>query len=404
MSTPRSLYMSHRIRQATIRTVRGPFAALCADPAGGVGDRQGALLVPGYTGSKEDFLSVLESLAAAGRAVTAIDMRGQYESDPAADRRGYGLEKLAQDIVALAAALADNAGKVHLLGHSFGGLVARQAALAAPASFLSLTLLCSGPGTIAGMRARALRDLLDYLEPAGDDIDQLGDMIAHVWDSQMRPQAEAEGTPPEIIEFLRKRALRSCPLGLSAMAGHLLDCADRTAELAQVATFPILVSYGENDDAWPPDVQDLMAERLGAERICIPGAAHSPAVEAPETTAAMLTRFWNQAESRLSPRASYSRGPKSSTLVTAGADFPPPHYVESNGTARSSSSPARPSHGRRAGAARCPSGQCARKSHHPHHTPGRGGNTASPRSTGSSDLNRSSASAHSAAMSSARRR
>ena len=81
------------------------------------------------------------------------------------------------------------------------------------------------------------------------------------------------------------------------MARHLLSCADLTADLAAVATLPKLVSYGENDDAWPPDVQDLMAKRLGAERVCIPGAAHSPAVEAPETTAAMLTAFWNQAES-----------------------------------------------------------------------------------------------------------
>ena len=48
-----------------------------------------ALLVPGYTGSKEDFLAVLESLA--GRtAVVAIDLRGQYQCAPAADRAGYG--------------------------------------------------------------------------------------------------------------------------------------------------------------------------------------------------------------------------------------------------------------------------------------------------------------------------
>jgi hypothetical protein len=30
----------------------------------------------------------------------------------------------------------------------------------------------------------------------------------------------------------------------------------------------------------------------------VPGAAHSPAVEAPETTASSLTAFWNAAESR----------------------------------------------------------------------------------------------------------
>lgn len=298
MSTPRSLVLSPRVRNIQIRTTRGSFAALRADPAGGIGQRQPALLVPGYSGSKEDFLSVLEPLAAAGRAVTAIDIRGQYESGPASDRSGYALDQLAADILAVASMLADDTGQVHLVGHSFGGLITRQAALTAPLALRSLTLLCSGPGTIGGARANALRDLLEFLAPAGDVVAELGPMIEEVWKSQLLPQAQAEGTPTHIIEFLEKRALRSCPLGLAVMASQLLDCPDRTVELAErAASFPILVSYGENDDAWPPDVQDLMAKRLGAERICIPQSAHSPAVEAPETTAAMLTSFWNHAES-----------------------------------------------------------------------------------------------------------
>ncbi len=41
-----------------------------------------------------------------------------------------------------------------------------------------------------------------------------------------------------------------------------------------------------------------MAERLGARRVVIPAAAHSPNVEAPEATAAALTDFWNRAEPR----------------------------------------------------------------------------------------------------------
>ncbi len=297
MSTPRSLRMSQQVRPLVIDTPRGTFAALTARPASGVSERQPALLVPGYTGSKEDFLAILESLAAAGRSVVAIDMRGQYQSAPAAGKAGYEPDQLANDLVAVAAAIATDADRVHLLGHSFGGLIARQASLATPAAFLSLTLIGSGPGTIGGARAQTLRDLLDFLEPAGADLEQLKAMIGQVWHGQLRPQAEAEGTPPEIIEFLTERALLSCPLGLAEMARHLLNCPDRTDDLAALQHLPKLVSYGENDDAWPPDVQDLMAKRLGAERVCIPGAAHSPAVEAPETTAAMLTAFWNQAES-----------------------------------------------------------------------------------------------------------
>jgi pimeloyl-ACP methyl ester carboxylesterase len=280
-----------------VATSRGPFAALSAQPASGVIERQPALLVPGYTGSKEDFLAILESLSAAGRSVTAIDMRGQYQSGAAANKAGYEADELAADLIAVAAAIAEQPQRVHLLGHSFGGLIARQAILAKPTAFGSLTLLGSGPGTIGGMRAQTLRDLLDFLEPAGTDIELLATMIGQVWHGQLKPQAEADGTPPEIIDFLAERALLSCPLGLAEMARHLLNCPDRTAELAALERMPKLVSYGENDDAWPPEVQDMMAKRLGAERVCIPGAAHSPAVEAPETTAAMLSTFWNRAES-----------------------------------------------------------------------------------------------------------
>jgi len=297
VSTPRSLRIPPQVSPRIVATTRGPFAALSAQPGCGVWERMPALLVPGYTGSKEDFLAILESLSAAGRSVTAIDMRGQYQSGPAASSNGYELDELAADLIAVAAAIAGEAERVHLLGHSFGGLIARQAILAKPTAFGSLTLLGSGPGTISGMRAQTLRDLLEFVEPAGTDIELLGTMIGQVWHGQLKPQAEAEGTPPEIIDFLAERALLSCPLGLTEMARHLLNCPDRTAELAALEQLPKLVSYGENDDAWPPEVQGIMAERLGAERICIPGAAHSPAVEAPETTAAMLTTFWNRAES-----------------------------------------------------------------------------------------------------------
>jgi len=297
MSTPRSLRLPPQVRPTVINTSRGSFAALTAESAIGVNERQPALLVPGYTGSKEDFLPVLESLAIAGRTVTAIDMRGQYQSAAAASSVGYRHDQLASDLVAVAATItADDAGQVHLLGHSFGGLIARQAVLAEPAAFGSLTLLGSGPGTIGGGRAHALRDVLAFLQPAEGDVGALRGRIIQIWDNQLGPQAQAEGTPQHIIDFLRDRALRSCPVGLAEMARQLLDFPDRTSELAAIGPLPILVSYGENDDAWPPDAQDLMAKQLGAERICIPGAGHSPAVEAPETTASMLTTFWNHAE------------------------------------------------------------------------------------------------------------
>ena len=90
MSTPRTLDRPDPVRRVSVQTGRGAFAALEAIPGSGVCERQPALLLPGYTGSKEDFLTVLQPLAAAGRRVVAVDMRGQYETPGTSRYAGTG--------------------------------------------------------------------------------------------------------------------------------------------------------------------------------------------------------------------------------------------------------------------------------------------------------------------------
>jgi pimeloyl-ACP methyl ester carboxylesterase len=264
-------------------------------PARGVCERRPALLVPGYTGSKEDFLAVLQPLAAAGRRVVAIDLRGQYETPGPDSAAAYAPDALAADIIAVAAAVGQDEREVHLVGHSLGGLLARQAVLSAGAAFRSLTLLGSGPAGLTGARADAVRALLDQLAAAGPD--SLPQRVAQLWDEQLGPEATAAGVPMPIVGFLRERMTRTAAAGLLAMGQYLLSAPDRTFALAELGQAPVLVLYGENDDAWPPAVQDRMAKRLGAQRVCLPAAAHSPAVDAPETTASTLSSFWNAVES-----------------------------------------------------------------------------------------------------------
>jgi pimeloyl-ACP methyl ester carboxylesterase len=295
----KSLQLPERCRAAALPTARGLFAILEAQPTRGVSDRRPALLVPGYTGSKENFLPILEPLAAAGRTVVAVDLRGQYQSPHAADRSGYAPDALAADVLAIADAVAGGPGGVHLVGHSMGGLIAREAVLQCAAGFLSLTLLGSGPGTIDGSRAAELRAVLSHADGGGpDDKVRLAAMVRQSWNARYEPQARADGVDEHIVAFLRERMLRTCPVSLTALARYLLNCPDRTQELAAVvaAGLPAQVVYGEDDDAWPPAVQDEMARQLGAQRSCIPGAAHSPAIDAPVTTASILSEFWNAAE------------------------------------------------------------------------------------------------------------
>jgi pimeloyl-ACP methyl ester carboxylesterase len=280
VSTPTSLTLPDGVRRTQILTGRGPFAALAALPLHGVCERETALLVPGYTGSKEDFLALLDQLAAAGRQVLAIDLRGQYQTP---GNGCYSPSALAADIAAVCA----ETGVHHLLGHSYGGLVTRDAVLDHDVDLLSYTLMSSGPAALTGPRAADLRTLLASL--ANND-------VATIWASYLEPQAAAAGVPAEIVSFLGERMLGNDPAALVDMARHLLSAADRTDELAKLGDLPKLVIYGQNDNAWLPTVQEEMARNLSASRVCIPGAMHSPNVEAPATTASALTTFWDQAE------------------------------------------------------------------------------------------------------------
>jgi pimeloyl-ACP methyl ester carboxylesterase len=120
--------------------------------------------------------------------------------------------------------------------------------------------------------------------------------IAELWRSYLEPQAVTAGVPADIVAFLGRRMRGNDPDGLVLMAAHMLAAPDRTAELARLDRLPMLVIYGENDNSWSPAAQENMARRLGARRLCIPAAVHSPAVEAPATTASALTQFWDAAE------------------------------------------------------------------------------------------------------------
>jgi pimeloyl-ACP methyl ester carboxylesterase len=307
VSTPTSLSLPDSVRRSVIETRRGSFAALESMPGTGVCERQPAVLVPGFTGSKEDFLAILHQLGAAGRRVLAIDLRGQYQTPGPDDPAAYAVRELGADVAAIVdavaarvtgAASADDAepGPVHLVGHSFGGLVVREALLGGAAHVGSVTFMSSGPGQLSGPAAAELASLVSYLDGGSPEV--MRHTIEQIWDSALGPQAVATGIEPHIVAFLRERMLANSPVGLQVTAQYLLHAPDRTTELAGHLHVPVLVVYGEDDDKWEPAAQEEMAGRLGAQRVCIPAAAHSPSVDAPETTASALNAFWHAAEGR----------------------------------------------------------------------------------------------------------
>ncbi|MGY1632380.1 alpha/beta fold hydrolase [Geodermatophilus sp. SYSU D01186] len=279
----------HDARHRTFPGGAGPLTALDTGGDGAVGT---VLMVAGYTGSKEDFAPLLRPLCAAGLRVVALDQRGQFESPGPDDPARYSVAELAADLVAVARQLrAEGVGRLHLVGHSFGGLVGRAAVLADPSAFDSLTLLGSGPSRLVGPRA----ELLDHLSPL---LDAGGvPLVQQALEQLAMTDPKAQEVPAATRAFLDRRFLANSAAGLRGMADAMTTEPDRVAELA-ASGVPVLVAHGIADDAWTPAAQEDMARRLGARYEVVPGSIHSPAIENPLRTLEVLQDFWASVPAR----------------------------------------------------------------------------------------------------------
>jgi pimeloyl-ACP methyl ester carboxylesterase len=276
------LELDDLVRREDIATDRGSFAALTCRPSDTSLPHGNVLFIPGYTGSKEDFGALLPLLAAAGWNAAAYDQRGQHETDATA-HDDLSLSGLAADAVAAAAAVYGPDERVHLVGHSFGGLVASTAAIEHPDSWASLTLMCSGPGGFSGDRHRVLLQVADTVHEVGlEAIYALG--------VERDRAMGVEPGPPEVEEYLHRRFLAHSPDALAAMSRLLAETPDLTQRLAAL-DLPKSMLRGADDDAWAHDVQDDLASAIGTRCVVIEDAAHSPAVEQPEETRDALVRI-----------------------------------------------------------------------------------------------------------------
>ncbi|MFG3504275.1 alpha/beta fold hydrolase [Streptomyces sp. NPDC047821] len=284
MSRPPTFTPPPCARARTLSTSRGDFAVLDAAPADGTEPKGTALLLPGYTGSKEDFIAMLEPLADAGYRAVAVDGRGQYETPGPDDQLAYEQEELARDVLAQAAAL--DSGRVHLLGHSLGGQIARAAVLLDAAPFATLTLMSSGPAQVAPAQQEKIKLLSDALAVM---------TMGQVWQAMRAldpPEDADEGGSNR--EDLRRRWLRHSSAQLVATGRRLTVEPDRVDELAALRPpLPVHVISGVRDDTWPVPLLDAMADRLGAHRTRVEGAEHSPNTDRPLETATAVARFWD---------------------------------------------------------------------------------------------------------------
>jgi pimeloyl-ACP methyl ester carboxylesterase len=245
-------------------------------------DRGRVVLLPGATGSKEDFTLMLPLLADAGYLVESFDLAGQFEShaagpenlDPPRTRYDYRL--FVDDLVAV---LESGSQPAHVLGYSFAGLVAQLALAERPELFASLTLLSTPPATGQVFRGvKRIGWLLARLSPHQAS----GLMIWGITNNLNR-------VPPQRIAFVRSRFELTRRTSIDDIAGTAMHTPDVTVAVGSAA-IPKLVAVGEHD-LWPTAQHAAYAAKIRAG-LAVYDTGHSPCETAPhQLVRDMLAHF-----------------------------------------------------------------------------------------------------------------
>jgi len=229
------------------------------------------VLLPGVTGSKEDFVLMLPLLAEAGYLVESIDLAGQYESADAGPwnldppRQRYDHELFQHDVAAL---LEAGPTPAHVLGYSFAGLVAQAVLAARPELFASLTLLSTPPAT--GQVFRGVKRIGRF---SGLTTPRQSAALL-VWGVRNN----LNKVPPGRLAFVRERFTRTRRSSVNDIVGLMMTTPDFTAAVRD-ADLPKLVAVGEHD-LWPSAQHAAYAQRIGAE-LAVYDTGHSPCETAP---------------------------------------------------------------------------------------------------------------------------
>lgn len=229
------------------------------------------VLVPGATGSKEDFVLMLPLLADAGFYAQSYDLAGNYgsaQAGPVAGNR-YDYPLFVDDLVAFL-----EAGEpAHLLGYSFAGIVAQLVVAARPELVRSLTLLTTPPDPGNSYRhVKRIGWLSTFLTPRQG----AGLMIWGIVTNKNR-------VGPSRLAFVRSRFDLTRRDSVDDIV-RLMKKAPDAAAAVRASGVPSLVATSTHD-LWPVERYALLSERLGA-RLAVYDTGHSPC----ETTPHQLVR------------------------------------------------------------------------------------------------------------------
>ena len=257
-------------------------------------------IVHGGPGASHDyFLPHLIPLARTNRLIF-IDERGSGRSEKLDDVKQYTVENMVEDVEAVRQQL--HLGKINLLGHSFGGVLAQAYALKYQQNLKHLVLASTFHSTKAlnayfvTMKSRMpeeLRNRIDTMEKAGL-FGQGKDYHKGRYTEDYMIAAWGEGYFPYLYQ--RKPDANFDPVGNGVMSWDLyremwgshgeyvvdgnlvsVEYADRLPSIK----VPTLITVGDHDET-DPAIANAMHELIhGSKLVVIPDAGHMNFVDQP---------------------------------------------------------------------------------------------------------------------------
>jgi pimeloyl-ACP methyl ester carboxylesterase len=230
------------------------------------------VILAGYARGVSDFVELMHTLAAAGYQAIAINMRGVEGSSGPFDQLTFDM--MVEDIEAVARALG--LGRFHVLGHAYGGHLARYFAACHPDAIRTVIALAASGRQVVPVDPTPLAE--------GVARTLAGTISAHEMDRLIVDCGLiAPGNSPRRF---RTGWWSNAPVLCRALSQRRLD------EYRTAGGRPILVLYGTEDKFAPvPNVLALKDELGDQVRLVeIVGAGHCMFMERPrEAEAAILT-------------------------------------------------------------------------------------------------------------------
>jgi pimeloyl-ACP methyl ester carboxylesterase len=255
--------------------LRRPEGSIAYDLTG-----EGPLVVcvPGMGDLRQSYRHLVPLLVAQGHRVATMDLRGHGDSD--ATFSAYDDVALGTDILALVEELG---GPAIVVGNSMGAGAAVWAAAEQPDRITGLALLGPFVRNTDGGRLTTLMFRLALLKPWGPAAFM---SFYPKWLPGEKPAGYDEHTA-RVRENLRRpghwKAFRR-----TSRTSH----AAAAARIGQVVA-PAVVVMGSDDVDWKDPAAEAawIGEQLHAEVVIVPGVGHYPQTQAPEATAAAVSRL-----------------------------------------------------------------------------------------------------------------